>query len=73
MDKEEYSSWVLWAKQYLDDIRIPTGMYASKPWGTWAGESIGYVSNDKMLQLIQFKLGPAKINKIIEFKIKDNK
>lgn len=69
METDEYCEWENWAKQYPDDIKLPTTKY-NKQWGTWAGEPIGYVSSEKVLQLIHFKLGP-KINKIIEFQIKD--
>lgn len=37
--------------------------------GIWAGEALGYVEDEKMLQLAQFKLG-GHINKIIEYQIK---
>jgi len=71
MDVTEYTSWKSWAEQYPNDIRLPNGIYNNNTWGTWAGEAIGYISTDKILQLIQFKLG-SKINKIIEYRIKDN-
>lgn len=70
MDREELDSWKKWALQYPNDIKLPNGKYVNNMfWGLWAGESIGYVTNEKMLQLINFKLGP-KINKIIEFQIR---
>lgn len=68
MEREEYQSWENWALQYPKDIKLPHSKYG-KHWGVWSGESIGYVTNDKMLQLINFKLG-SKINKIIEFQIR---
>lgn len=68
MELEEYESWEKWALQYPDDIKLPQGKYL-KHWGVWSGEAIGYVTNDKMLQLINFKLG-SKINKIIEFQLR---
>ena len=70
MDREEYESWCDWAIQYPKDIELPRSKY-NKHWGIWSGESIGYVTNEKMLQLINFKLGP-KLNKIIEFQIKED-
>ena len=60
---------LLYTIQYPNDIQLPKSKY-NKSWGTWAGEPIGYVSSEKVLQLIHFKLG-SKINKIIEFEIKD--
>ena len=57
-----------WASNIPNDIKVPVSKYERR-WGTWSGEAIGYVSTDKMLNLITFKLGP-KINKIIEYKIK---
>jgi hypothetical protein len=68
MEREEYESWEKWALQYPNDIKLPQSKYL-KHWGVWSGESIGYVSNGKMLQLINFKLG-SKINKIIEFQLR---
>ena len=68
MDYTEYTDWEDWALQYKNEIKIPKHKYNRK-WGTWAGEAIGYVTTEKMLNLITFKLGP-KINKIIEFKIR---
>ena len=69
MEVDEYEEWKKWAIQYPNDIQLPKSKY-NKSWGTWAGEPIGYVSSEKVLQLIHFKLG-SKINKIIEFEIKD--
>ena len=68
MDQFEHEDWKKWASQYPNDIKVPVSKYERR-WGTWSGEAIGYVSTDKMLNLITFKLGP-KINKIIEYKIK---
>lgn len=68
MDQFEHEDWKKWALQYPNDVKVPKSKYERR-WGTWAGESIGYVSTDKMLNLITFKLGP-KINKIIKYKIK---
>lgn len=68
MERSEYESWEKWALQYPDDIKLPQSKY-NKHWGIWSGESIGYVSNEKILQLINFKLG-SKINKIIEFQLR---
>ena len=68
MDQTEHEDWKKWALQYPKDIKVPVSKYERR-WGTWSGEAIGYVSTDKMLNLITFKLGP-KINKIIEYKIK---
>lgn len=68
MMREEYESWEKWALQYPKDIKLPQSKYL-KNWGVWSGESIGYVTNDNMLQLINFKLG-SKINKIIEFQLR---
>ena len=68
MEREEYESWEKWALQYPNDIKLPQSKYL-KHWGVWSGESIGYVTNEKMLQLINFKLG-SKINKIIEFQLR---
>jgi len=68
MDQFEHEDWKKWASQYPNDIKVPVSKYERR-WGTWSGEAIGYVSTDKMLNLITFKLG-SKINKIIEYKIK---
>ena len=68
MDYVEYKDWMDWAKQYPNDIKLPISKY-SKTWGIWAGEPIGYVSTEKMLNLITFKLG-SKINKIIEYQVR---
>lgn len=68
MTAEQYYDWCTWAEQYPDSIRLKKGNTFRK-WGTWCGEAIGHVRDDKMLQLVQFKLG-SNINKIIEFKIR---
>lgn len=69
MDREQFENWVAWANQYPDDIRINNADQTRK-WGTWCGDNIGYISTDKMLQLVQFKLG-SNINKIIEYQIRE--
>ena len=69
MDHEQYMDWANWAKQYPDHIRINDNS-AVRRWGTWCGESIGYITDEKMLQLVQFKLG-SHINKIIEFQLRE--
>jgi len=69
MNHEQYMDWANWAKQYPDHIRINDNS-AVRRWGTWCGESIGYITDEKMLQLVQFKLG-SHINKIIEFQIRE--
>ena len=69
MDREQFENWVAWANQYPDDIRINNADQTRK-WGTWCGDNIGYISTDKMLQLVQFKLG-STINKIIEYQIRE--
>ncbi len=69
MDREQFENWVAWANQYPNDIRINNADQTRK-WGTWCGDNIGYISTDKMLQLVQFKLG-SNINKIIEYQIRE--
>ena len=69
MTHDQYRDWELWAKQYPDTIRV-NDSNAIRRWGTWCGESIGYITDEKMLQLVQFKLG-SHINKIIEFQIRE--
>jgi len=69
MNLEQYMDWANWAKQYPDHIRINDNS-AVRRWGTWCGESIGYITDEKMLQLVQFKLG-SHINKLIEFQIRE--
>lgn len=71
MSYEEFTNWARWASQYPDDIRINNSDLIRK-WGTWCGENIGYIANDKLLQLVQFKLG-SKVNKIIEYQIREIK
>ena len=71
MTFEQYTDWANWASQYPEDIRI-TDSDNIRKWGTWCGENIGYITNDKLLQLVQFKLG-ASINKIIEYQIRETK
>ena len=73
MGHEEILNWHEWALQYPNKIKLnPYG--ATKYWtrtnGIWAGEALGYVEDEKMLHLVQFKLG-AHINKIIEYKIRN--
>ena len=68
MRKEEYWDWLAWAKQY-DTIKLPKNPYL-RLYGTWSGDPIGYVENTSTLQMCQFKLG-SNINKIIEYRIKD--
>jgi len=69
MEFDELQEWEKWAIQYPNDIKLKKSKYGNMMWGTWAGQSLGYVSNEKMLHLINFKLG-SKINKIIEFQIR---
>ena len=69
MESDELREWEKWAIQYPNDIKLKKSKYGNMIWGTWAGQSLGYVSNEKMLHLINFKLG-SKINKIIEFQIR---
>ncbi len=69
MTHDQYRDWELWAKQYPDTIRVNDSS-AIRRWGTWCGESIGYITDEKMLQLAQFKLG-SNINKIVEYQIKE--
>ena len=69
MTHDQYRDWELWAKQYPDTIRV-NDSNAIRRWGTWCGESIGYITDEKMLQLVQFKLG-SHINKIIEFQLRE--
>lgn len=69
MDWQTFSDWSVWAQQYPDDIRV-TNAHTIRRWGTWCGESLGYVTNDKLLQLAQFKLG-SNINKIIEYQLRE--
>ena len=71
MTHDQYRDWELWAKQYPDTIRV-NDSNAIRRWGTWCGESIGYITDEKMLQLVQFKLG-SHINKIIEFQLRETK
>ena len=69
MDSEQFYDWCTWAEQYPDSILAPK--YNNfKRWGTWCGESIGYISDERVLQLAQFKLG-SNINKIIEFQLRE--
>lgn len=69
MDSEQFYDWCTWAEQYPDSILAPK--YSNyKRWGTWCGESIGYISDERILQLAQFKLG-SNINKIIEFQLRE--
>jgi len=69
MTYEQYTDWANWSAQYPDHIRT-TNNDTIRRWGTWCGESIGYITNEKMLQLVQFKLG-SYINKIVEYQIKE--
>src|SRR6056300_557839 len=69
MDYEQYNDWVNWAKQYPDTICVNNND-SIRRWGTWCGESIGYITDEKMLQLVQFRLG-SHINKIIEFQLRE--
>ena len=69
MTHDQYRDWELWAKQYPDTIRV-NNSNAIRRWGTWCGESIGYITDEKMLQLAQFKLG-SNINKIVEYQIRE--
>jgi len=71
MTHDQYRDWELWAKQYPDTIRANDSSTIRR-WGTWCGESIGYTTDEKMLQLVQFKLG-SNINKIIEYQIRETK
>ena len=67
---EAYNDWTTWVDNYPDSIRINHNIY--RKWGTWCGESIGYVVDEKMLQLVQFKLG-SNINTIVEYQIRETK
>jgi hypothetical protein len=69
MNYEQYMDWANWAAQYPDTIRVNNNE-SIRRWGTWCGESIGYITDEKMLQLVQFKLG-SQINKIIEFQLRE--
>ena len=68
MSYEQYTDWANWAAQYPD--HICNNSNGIRQWGTWCGESIGYIIDEKMLQLVQFKLG-SYINKIVEYQIKE--
>ncbi len=70
MEPDAYYDWTAWAIKYPDSILIPD-RHGYRKWGTWCGEGIGYVIDEKMLQLVQFKLG-SNINKIIEFQLREN-
>jgi len=70
MDSEQFYDWCAWADQYPDSIRAPKQNKQYRRWGTWCGESIGYITDEKMLQLVQFKLG-SYINKIVEYQIRE--
>lgn len=76
MDYQALQDWLVWSKQesykgkiLVDNIGHEVTMYKL---GLWSGESLGYVADEKTLQLCQFKLG-SNINKIIEYRIKENK
>jgi len=71
LEREEFENWAAWADQYPDDIKI-NNKHNTRAWGTWCGDNIGYISTEKMLQLVKFKLG-SNINKIIEYQIKETK
>lgn len=71
MNSEQFADWCIWAAQYPDSILAPKQAPGFKRWGTWCGESIGYITDERMLQLVQFKLG-SNINKIIEFQLREN-
>lgn len=71
MDSDEYNDWVTWAEQYGDRIKVPSDQYLAK-YGPWNGQAIGYVEDEKLLQLVRFKLG-SKMKKTIEYKIKEDK
>ena len=65
---DQYTDWQNWANNYPDSIRVESDVY--KKYGTWCGESLGYILNDSMLRLAQFKLG-SSINKIVEFQLRE--
>ena len=69
MNYEQYNDWAVWAAQYPDTIRV-NDSNTIRRWGTWCGESIGYIVDEKMLQFVQFKLG-SHINKVIEFQLRE--
>jgi predicted metalloendopeptidase len=69
MNKEDWLSWRVWAEQYPDKIRLEPSTF-TRHFGTWSGEPLAYVLDEKMLQLIQFKLG-SNIQKIIHYKIRE--
>ena len=69
MELEQFTDWANWAKQYPDTIRVNDSDTVRR-WGTWCGESIGYILDEKMLQFVQFKLG-SHINKVIEFQLRE--
>lgn len=75
MNYIELQDWLVWATQdaykgkiLVDNVGHDFSMYNV---GLWSGESLGYVADEKTLQLCQFKLG-SSINKVIEYKIKGN-
>lgn len=71
MNTGDFANWYGWASQYESKIYVPGPKKSPflHKYGTWSGESLGYVEDEKTLQLVQFKLG-ASINKIIEYKIR---
>ena len=71
MEAEQVQEWKRWAEQYPGKIQLENSQYAHK-FGCWSGTNLGYVADEKMLQLVQFKLGP-NIGKVIEYKIKEDK
>ena len=77
MEHDAVLDWEKWSESYGDRIRISNYSRYDNHWGywrthgLWSGESLGYVQDEKMLQLVQFKLG-SNINKIIEYQIREN-
>lgn len=82
MEHDDVVAWREWALQYPGKIKLSNyGLHGLQttnplPWGIWhrsngiwAGEPLGYISDEKMLRLVQFKLG-SNINKVIEFQIR---
>jgi len=84
MEHAEVIEWREWAIQYPDTIKLSnygfhgTVQYPSTSWGSlwsrntgiWSGEPLAYITDEKMLHLVQFKLG-SNINRIIEFQIRE--
>ena len=75
INPSDMKEWVSWASLYIGDIHISRGLIRrdmnNSLYGLWHGDSLGYVTTDKMVAMCKFKMG-SSIQKVIEYRVVEN-